>query len=69
MFTYVNMPLIRVTPEFKSFMENKKKRGESIERTILNSISPPIDQKLKKIFDAQDKRRKEAREKQEGRKK
>ncbi len=51
------MPMIRVSKEFKSVLDSKRKRGESMERTLLNNMHP-IDRKLKKIFDAQDKRRK-----------
>ena len=51
------MPMIRVSKEFKSVLDKKRKRGESMERTLLNNMHP-IDLKLKKIFDDQDKRRK-----------
>ncbi len=52
------MTHIRISREFKKELEKRRKIGESFERVILNQKNMhPIDKKLKKIFDAQDKRR------------
>ncbi len=51
------MANLRISKEFMSLLKNKKKKGESLERVILNNMHP-IDKKLKKIFDSQDARRK-----------
>ncbi len=49
---------IRVSKEFFKEIKNNRKRGESFERTILNSNMNKLDKKLNKIFDDQDQRRK-----------
>jgi len=49
---------IRVSKEFKREIEKKRRSGESFERAVLNSDMNKLDKKLKKIFDAQEMRRK-----------
>ncbi len=50
------MTHIRVSREFKNELLRRKKRGETIERTILRNMHP-IDKKLELIFRKQDARR------------
>ncbi len=48
------MTHIRISDAFFGLLKDKQKRGESMERVIINNM----DKELKKIFDDQDARKK-----------
>ena len=54
------MTHIRISYDFFKVLKKKQKRGERIERTILNQMHP-IDRKLELIFRDQDERRRKSK--------
>ena len=56
----LTMTHIRVSDEFRKEIKRIRKKGESMERTILNSDMNKLDKRLKKIFDTQDKRKRKS---------